>query len=113
MTPQQPISRFGRRSHLPRHLNDYCLRGPRLMAPLSPSYPLPEVCKPPDSVLEINQCERKVDWVNTLLSSVVYFLIFWYVTGRHFRQSVTFRTWSFERIEFSIPFFPLLLIGSH
>jgi hypothetical protein len=29
LTPQQPISRSGRRSRLPRHLNDYFLRGPR------------------------------------------------------------------------------------
>jgi hypothetical protein len=28
-TPQQPISRSGRQSRLPRHLHDYCLRGPR------------------------------------------------------------------------------------
>jgi hypothetical protein len=28
-TPQQPISRSGRQSRLPRHLHDYYLRGPR------------------------------------------------------------------------------------
>ena len=28
-TPQQTISRSGRQSRLPRHLHDYCLRGPR------------------------------------------------------------------------------------
>jgi hypothetical protein len=26
---QQPTTRIGRQTRLPRHLNDYCIRGPR------------------------------------------------------------------------------------
>ena len=36
LTSQQPTTRSGRRSRQPRHLDDYCLRGPLQVAPMSP-----------------------------------------------------------------------------
>jgi hypothetical protein len=46
-TPQQPISRSGRQSRLPRHLHDYCLRGPRAPVrwPHCHHFSLPQMCK--------------------------------------------------------------------
>jgi hypothetical protein len=44
---------------------------------------------------------------------LIYLSSFWYVTDKHFRENVASRTWSFERIEFSIFFFHFLFSFPH